>query len=395
MSLVKYEKEMLKYRGWKNAGNDLNKKNDENNKKDEKVKSKSRNKKLINNDANNNKDREINNDTEKQNSTILNQNNSSPIKLFMTNISPKSKSLFEKMQLAFKKIQKRQIKYKNNQLNSLMNNSINLKNSYSNKNIKSNNDKNRNTHLFKTIGVNKSNSYNNSQFKEQSQTSYINIKDSNMSSKFTHSNILPEKNEEKNQNDKSNTENGSAINLKNNNEPNLHKKAETISINPFNFSYVPLDLICQNQNTDERNKPFVSNINKLLTLNKKTIDIYNNVGVVNNPNNNIKNNKNDRMTELKNRLKIINKKYQIIKKNKGKNIGNSMNIINKQDLMSSIIKDFYKDIRLNGYISFIHNKEINTVFMRKYNKKYDSAEKASNNIKLHLLKRSDSLPLIF
>ena len=72
-----------------------------------------------------------------------------------------------------------------------------------------------------------------------------------------------------------------------------------------------------------------------------------------------------------------------------------MNIINKQDLMSSIIKDFYKDIRLNGYISFIHNKEINTVFMRKYNKKYDSAEKASNNIKLHLLKRSDSLPLIF
>ena len=395
MSLVKYEKEMLKYRGWKNAGNDLNKKNDENNKKDEKVKSKSRNKKLINNDTNNNKDREINNDTEKQNSTILNQNNSSPIKLFMTNISPKSKSLFEKMQLAFKKIQKRQIKYKNNQLNSLMNNSINLKNSYSNKNIKSNNDKNRNTHLFKTIGVNKSNSYNNSQFKEQSQTSYINIKDSNMSSKFTHSNILPEKNEEKNQNDKSNTENRSAINPKNNNEPNLHKKAETISINTFNFSYVPLDLICQNQNTDERNKPFVSNINKLLTLNKKTIDIYNNVGVVNNPNNNIKNNKNDRMTELKNRLKIINKKYQIIKKNKGKNIGNSMNIINKQDLMSSIIKDFYKDIRLNGYISFIHNKEINTVFMRKYNKKYDSAEKASNNIKMHLLKRSDSLPLIF
>ena len=94
----------------------------------------------------------------------------------MTNISPKSKSLFEKMQLAFKKIQKRQIKYKNNQLNSLMNNSINLKNSYKNKNIKSNNDKNKNNHLFKTIGVNKSNSYNNSQFKEQSQTSYINIK---------------------------------------------------------------------------------------------------------------------------------------------------------------------------------------------------------------------------
>ena len=33
--------------------------------------------------------------------------------------------------------------------------------------------------------------------------------------------------------------------------------------------------------------------------------------------------------------------------------------------------------------------------MKRYNKKYDSAEKAQNNIKYSLLKISDSLPLIW
>ncbi len=33
--------------------------------------------------------------------------------------------------------------------------------------------------------------------------------------------------------------------------------------------------------------------------------------------------------------------------------------------------------------------------MRKFNKKYDSAEKAYNNIKVQLLKGNSSLPLIY
>ena len=389
MSLVKYEKEMLKYRGCKNDDNDLNKKTAESNKKD-----KSRNKNIINNDLNcNMKDKELNfnntNDNEKYNSTIISQNNSSPIKLFMTNISPKSKSLFEKMQLAYKKIQKKQFKFKNNKLNSIMNNSITLNNS-NNKTINNNNNINKNKDLYKTINVNRSILYD-SKFKDNSQNTNIINKDSISSSKFSHFNN--NENEEKKQN--LNNENESNINQKNNIDDNLDKKEQIIKDNTFNFSYVPLNLICQNDIIENQNKPFISNINKLLAINKKTLDCYNNVGLVNNQNNNNKNNKSDRTTELKNRLKILNKKYQIKNKNKELNKGKIKNKINKQDLIPIIIKDFYKDIRLNGYISFIHNREMNTVFMRKYNKKYDSAKKASNNIKKNLLKRSDSLPLIF
>ena len=41
------------------------------------------------------------------------------------------------------------------------------------------------------------------------------------------------------------------------------------------------------------------------------------------------------------------------------------------------------------------NKKINTIYMRKFNKKYDSAEKVYQNIKIQLLKESNSLPQIF
>ena len=37
---------------------------------------------------------------------------------------------------------------------------------------------------------------------------------------------------------------------------------------------------------------------------------------------------------------------------------------------------------------------MNSIYMRKFNKKYDSAEKASQNIKIHLLKNNTSLPYI-
>ena len=107
-----------------------------------------------------------------------------------------------------------------------------------------------------------------------------------------------------------------------------------------------------------------------------------------------KDNKHDKNKEFKNKLKLITRKFQANNNSENKTRDLSLNIVNRRNLITSIIKDFYKGIRLNGYTSFIHNKEINTIFMRKYNKKYDSAEKVHHNIKLHLLKGNDSLPLI-
>ena len=52
---------------------------------------------------------------------------------------------------------------------------------------------------------------------------------------------------------------------------------------------------------------------------------------------------------------------------------NFKRIINRED----IIKDYYNDIKMNGYVSFIPNKEMNTVFMRKFNKKYKDAIKTN------------------
>ena len=51
-------------------------------------------------------------------------------------------------------------------------------------------------------------------------------------------------------------------------------------------------------------------------------------------------------------------------------------------------------MKINGYSSVIKNRKLNTIYMRKFNKKYDSAEKAYQNIKNQLLKKSNSLPQI-
>jgi hypothetical protein len=180
------------------------------------------------------------------------------------------------------------------------------------------------------------------------------------------------------------------------NDPNMKK------IN-FNFSYIPLNLYCLNEDSFPKKKAFPSNINELLKARKKANDFYsqkkNSTSMISNtPINNNDRKKNDlnkinfKTIEFTKRLKEIIKKYDI--KNNDKNLEKANIIVDKKKLISSIIKDFYKDIRLNGYSSFIHNKDINTLYMRKYNKKYDSAEKVHNNIQFHLLKGSNSLPFL-
>ena len=417
MSLVKYEKEMLKYRGLKKIGNDFKNNNEEDKKKEEKKIVKSRNNNLVNTNSNSNHtENEINFDISHDNEKIfptMNENTSSPIKLFMTNISPKSKSMFEQMKIAYKKLQKKQYKYKNKKINTNMDNSMNLKSSFTNTGHKINNNSTiRNNHFFKTVEINKAFSYD-SKLKDDLQNTYLK-NDSNSNSK-----IFIDQKDDKNQTGKNSSESDYSLHHKYKDlNYNLTKKEPDIkrfNYN-FNFSYVPLNLICQNENILHKNKPFVPKINELLKKNKKTIDFYsqknNSVSMINNNpiNNNAlnalnKNNKNDiiinkininhKTIELKSRLKGIAKKYNIINNNNDTNYTKVLNVVNKKKLISSIIKDFYKDIRLNGYSSFIHNKEINTVFMRKFNKKYDSAEKAYNNIKVQLLKGNSSLPLIY
>lgn len=44
---------------------------------------------------------------------------------------------------------------------------------------------------------------------------------------------------------------------------------------------------------------------------------------------------------------------------------------NKKEIIPKIVKNFYENKKIRGYISFIANKKSNTLFLRKYHKKYD------------------------
>ena len=380
MALDKYEKEMINYK------NELNNKNYKTN--NEINIERLRKIKLNNSELNiTNRNKELYSNSinkEEINSTIYSQN-SSPIKLMMTNITPKSKSIFEKMKLTNKKFQKKQYKFRNNEPKTIRNNSLYLYKSFNKTINKSDVDSIKNKNMLQTTELyNKAFSYD-SKIKENTQISYFNKKP-NKTPKNFNVDKLGTKNEENNQKEKELTENLNQFDT----------KINIFNIIPkynFNFSFIPLNLICQNENLDleDKNKLFVTNINKLLKLNKRTIDFYNNLGLNNNTNNTYRSIKSDRTQEITKRLKILNTKYQIIKKNKekGKDLDKAINIINKKKIISTLVKNFYKDIKLNGYSPFIHNKEINTYFKKKFNKKYDSIEKGRN------FKRSGSLPIIY
>ena len=64
------------------------------------------------------------------------------------------------------------------------------------------------------------------------------------------------------------------------------------------------------------------------------------------------------------------------------------------------IKEFYKDLKSKGCLSFIPNIENNSLFTRKFNQKYKSASKSFNNYlannssQTELNKRKKFLPII-
>ena len=86
--------------------------------------------------------------------------------------------------------------------------------------------------------------------------------------------------------------------------------------------------------------------------------------------------------------KIFNEKEilpTISKKNLDLNNSNDLKFLNKnhyisqKELIPDIIKNFYKEKKMKGYVSLIPKKEFNTLFLRKFHKKYNQSEK---NIKL-------------
>ena len=388
MSLVKYEKEALKGNNIINCiENQISENNNEDFKKRKKNKKISRNKKYIYKNINKiNMEKEGNNNENINNySTIKSQNTSSPIKLFVANINKKSKLMYEKLKLTYNRIQKKKYMNSTKYITPILKSSLS-------KNIK----RKRNEPFFKTIEINKRFPYDLKQI--DLKTTYAN---NNMD-------IVTKNFEEKNETIRNTTESQSSINIKYKDEINYNTSSKN-SIkfrNAFNLSYIPLDLMCINKNSVMKtNLPKSNNINDIINKSKKIIDLnilkksysimseYNNVS--SNNDSLIKSyNKQNFTKEFKNKLNIIANKETLINNKNGKNFEKTMKIISKKSLISSIVKEFYKGVRLNGYSSFIHNKDMNTLYMRKYNKKYASAEKVSNNVKYHLLKIRDSLPII-
>ena len=348
-----------------------------------------------------NNNNEIKDNSEKQTleenkmelTTVIDQKTSSPIKTFMTCLSPQNKIRIEEMKNVITKLRKRNLRFTKEPFN------------YNYKKV-----------LPKPIALNKVKSIKNNTKEKlknidtnNKTSSVIYNHDDKLITKYLIEKLFIGKKDENNQTLKHN---------QNESEPNiLHKfniKTRNKNINEpiakdctFNWSYIPLNLMCQK---DEKkvNKINKNNINELLTTNMKInkflnmqSPIYSSDNILINDNNEsesksntINNNAiNNNRINLNKRLKALNRNVNLVKNNnnKAKEIIQIDNIVPKKILISGVIKDFYKDIKLNGYSSLIKNKKLNTIYLRKYNKKYNSAEKAYQNIKVQLLKDNNKI----
>ena len=329
---------------------------------------------------------------------------SSPIKLFMTNISPESQTRIKEMKVAFAKLRKNQLKSKSTFYNRLTKQPVNLTNKtlfpkFSN-----------NSKIYKINNkINSKNKLNDTNKKESSLVIYN--KDDTFNKKDLIDNANMDNKYENNQTTKTNQiENESNI-LRSYNLKTRNKITNFTNNHIFNLNYIPLSLICQNEEKI-KTKTLINNVNELLTTNKNIQDYLNKKKSIYSSDTNIHNNNNnesDFKARLSNENAFMHQKKDNFKKrlkslNKNNNISNitketkeikTPNIIPRKVIITGIIKDFYKDMKLSGYSSLIKNKQINTIYMRKFNKKYDKAEKVSQNINSKLLKESNSLPHIF
>ena len=317
---------------------------------------------------------------------------SSPIKLFMTNLTPESQNRFKEMKTALAKIRKNKLKYKNTYYNKLSQNPINI------------NDKT----IFPKVSNDSKTFITNKQIKTKRKlfgsksSSVIYNQENTFDKKSLMDNLILDSKTDKNQ--KSNINSDSEPTSIKNNDVKTRNKIK--NEHTFNLNYIPINLIYQNVEKIQT-KTILNNVNDLLTTSKNINDYYlSKKNSLYSSDNNINNNESFRKTKNENviirpkkdnfrkRLKSLNKNYSISSISKENNEVKAQNIIPRKVIITGIIKDFYKDMKINGYSSLIRNKQINTIYLRKFNKKYDKAEKASKKINAKLLKESNSLPYI-
>ena len=137
-------------------------------------------------------------------------------------------------------------------------------------------------------------------------------------------------------------------------------------------------------------KDLVSSKFKSISL-KKNIDnkIYKSQGIQANTNNQLRISNNFLFPKSPSYLPKLNNRYDdnklntlntlnTINLNSIRNCASSGKIIdniiaktkNKKDILPKMVKNFYNDKKIKGYVPFIANKESNTLFLRKFHKKY-------------------------
>ena len=194
---------------------------------------------------------------------------------------------------------------------------------------------------------------------------------------------------------------------------NLKNETNLKTINPISENKV--NIIYQKRNNNYTNfKSF--NQNKIINTNKnldnylfKNNIIFKSTGIQSNNieyvNNNLKISNNYLFPKSpyssyklpKLNIRYDEKKLNTINLNPIKNSPSSDVIIDqiiektKKAIVPKLVKDFYKDKKIKGFIPFIPNKENNTLFLRKYHKKYN---KKFNKNTINSEKNESSLPKI-
>ena len=156
----------------------------------------------------------------------------------------------------------------------------------------------------------------------------------------------------------------------------------------FHLSYVPLNILSPKGRLLQRSHSSI-NVVKDSISKPSSKRVYNYKNIYSQ-----KNNKKDLQeqkiieNEKEGNLNINSKISRNIIKNFNENILGNYSINNeelKKKISIDVIKNFYEEIKKRGYSSFIHNKDSNTIFNRKYKRKYgsNSSQKIQKKLKIH------------
>jgi len=156
----------------------------------------------------------------------------------------------------------------------------------------------------------------------------------------------------------------------------FHKKRFHLSLVPLNKLNIytdnskPLEKSSTNLNTDYKIKQ-MNSITDFIGVNSNDNYIPKRENISNSllPKLDLK------LTKIKKKIHSLNKEKinkltndNLLQSNKIKNSG-------RREDGKDVIKEYYNDLKKNGYLSFIPNKGVNTIFMRKFHKKYQDALK--------------------